>query len=276
MAKLTLFTSVSHRNDYVGLNQIIEAWEAAGFIDRKQIPKEERQKHLMWVARIGGLVLNPSNVEETKTPYEYALCCTYRSIWKSNPKVLPWNFYPRDWLSYQTVLSEPVLLERKIKSIFSGTIRGTIYGRRPQFHERQKWMNSTEIFSWKPASTFRFSNNFYPQIIDYYRALAAAKFGLCPMGDVGICQREIETMGLGCIPVFTPGVEYLYAYPVQQGIHFIFANNPEEMHRQIETMSQSDWRQMSQNGKEYFSKHCTPTGLWQTVLETIERYNIAV
>jgi hypothetical protein len=173
-------------------------------------------------------------------------------------------------------------LEKTTKSIFSGTIRYSVKGYAPKQtlvdgkHIRFTWMNSTEIFSHRPARRYTRTNTLFPTIKDYYVALAKSKFGLCPAGDCGVCQREIETLGLGCIPIYTPGVEYNYFCPPVENVHFIYANNPTEMNEKIDNMSKEKEDEIRKNGVEYFNKYCTPTGLWNSVLKTIKKYSIKV
>lgn len=267
--KIKLHTCVSSAVSYVGLNQYIDYWEKEGYIERIQIPMLRDGRFISWVGRVGGLCLEPSNVRAISTPYEYCMACQYRVDWYNDPKVLPWNFYVRDWASYSNVQKE-LPLEKTALSIFSGTIRG-------DKHTRNIWKDSTEIFSYRAARMYTRTNRLFPTMEDYYRGLAKTKYGLCLAGDCGgVCQRDIETMGLGCVPVYTPGVERKFYVPPQENVHFLFANNPEEMKENMSKLSDKDREDMAQNGIKYFDKYVSPKGLWNTVLETVEKYNIKV
>jgi hypothetical protein len=270
MAKLKLYTVVTPQIDYPGLTQIIGYWEREGWIDRITIPIKPDLRFISWVGRIGGLALEPSNVERISTPYEYVLACQYRATWKKYPKVLPWTHYIRDWASFEKVREEmsKTPFERKTLSIFSGTIRT---GR-----SRNLWINSTEIFSYRNARNYKRTNTLYKTYADYYRALASSKYGLCPVGDGPVCQREIETMGLGCVPIYTPGVEWERHVSPQENVHYIFAKDPAEMKEKINAISDKQREEMSKNTMEYFDKYISPKGMWDAVLTTIEKYNIKV
>jgi len=266
--KIKLYTCVSKTVDYIGLNQYITYWEKEGWIERIQIPMIRDRRFISWVGRVGGLALEPSNTDYIITPYEYALCCQYRSSWKKNERVLPWNFYVRDWNAYSSVQSK-LPYKKTTKSIFSGTIRGNR-------HHRNIWKDSTEIFSFRPAKSYKRTNMLFPTLTNYYEGLAKSRFGLCPVGDCPVCQRETETMGLGCVPIFTPGVEWDYYVPMKENVHFIFAKDPQEMNKKIEDLSLSQYNDLYNNGIQYFEDHCSPEGLWDSVLGTIEKYNINV
>ena len=265
MTKIKLYTPVNKDCNYIGFNEIITDWEENGLIERIKI--DYKGRFCAWVGRIGGLVLEPSDIGRQSLPYEYALCSQYRKGWENNPKILPWNFFVRNWGDYKKV-QDQLPLEKTHKSIFSGTIRST----NPV--KRDIWINSTEIFSYRPARTYNRTNLLYPTLGDYYKALAQTRFGLCPCGDIGKCQREVETMGVGCIPIFTPGVETSYFVRPTEGVHYIYADNPQEMNDKINSMSEEQQKHLREEGIKFFNDYCSPNGLWNSVLKTIEKYNI--
>lgn len=265
--KIKLYTCVDSNTDYIGLNQIISYWEEKDWIERVHIPMLNDKRFISWVGRVGGLALEPSDVERIATNYEYVLSCQYRSSWDDKKNILPWNFYVRDWKGFYKVQQE--ISKRNIRSIFSGTIRG-------DSHNRNIWKDSTEIFSYRCARTYNITNTMFKTIEDYYRALHNSKFSLCPVGDCPICQRETESLGMGCVSVFGEGVEWKYFVSPQENVHFITAKNPEEMNMKIDSMSEENRLYISNNATQYFNKYCSPDGLWNSVLCTIEKYNIKV
>jgi len=50
----------------------------------------------------------------------------------------------------------------------------------------------------------------------------------------------------------------------------------EEMKDKISKLNDKDREEIAQNGIKYFDRYVSPKGLWNTVLETIEKYNIKV
>lgn len=266
--KLKLFTCVTKDNDYIGLNQIYEYWENEGYVDRVHIPMKSDRRFIAWVGREGGLALEPSDIEAISSEYEYVLACQYRSSWNNKEKVLPWNFYVRDYKSLMEVRKE-MPFKKTIKSIFSGTIRG-------DKHPRNIWKGSTEIFGFRPARRYTRTNNLYSSAVEYYRSLAQSQFGLCLVGDCPVCQRETETMATGCVPVFTPGIEWKYFVSPKENEHFIFAEDPIDFKLKMDLMTKSEIQNISKNAMEYYDKYCSPKGLWQSVLQTIEQKGIKV
>lgn len=266
--KIKLYTVVNANQDYIGLNQIINYWQEKEWIERIQIPIKRDRRYISWVGRVGGLALEPSCIDYISDTYEYVLACQYRSSWKSKANVLPWNFYVRSWSDYKNI-RQKLPIPKTIRSIFSGTIRGAS-------NTRNKWAGSTEVFSFRAARSYTRTNRMFPNLSDYYMALAKSKFGLCPVGDCPICQRETETMGLGCVPIYTPGVEWEYYVSPVENVHFIYANTPEEMNKKIDDMGDKDREEIAANGMRYFDDYCSPEGLWKSVLGTVEKYNIKI
>ena len=276
MSKIKLGCFVGEDRDYIGFYKLIKEWERLGLAEigeRPPYPARRYMRHIfsVWVGRVGGLVLDPTTTRVTATndPFEHALITEYTDRVRDIPNTHPWNFWVRDLDAYNVVRNEMVNVKKKVESIFSGTIRGAV-------HERNKWKNSTEIFSFSGATHYKKTNRLRNSIIDYYRLVSSSKFGLCPVGDQGFCQREVETIGLGAIPVFTPGTLNRYHEPMVEDEHFIYAENPEEMHQKINGISEEKRTWMVERGQDYYKRRLSPEGMWSSVLETIDKYNIKV
>lgn len=265
---LKLYTCVTKDCDYIGLNQVYEYWEDKGYIKREFIPMKRDRRFIAWVGRVGGLALEPSNIDSISDQYEYVLCCQYRSDWHNKEKVLPWNFYVRDHKSLMEV-RKIMPIKKTIQSIFSGTIRG-------ENHPRNVWKGATEVFGWRPARRYTRTNNLYSSSFEYYKALASSKFGLCLVGDCPVCQRETETLGAGCVPVYTPGIEWKYFASPRENIEFIFAKDPDEFKNKMESMTEKEILEISNNAMSFYDNHCSPEGLWKSVMATIEQKGIKV
>jgi hypothetical protein len=270
---IKLFTCVSKNCDYIGLNQIYTEWEKKGYVQREHIEMLPDKRFIAWVGRVGGLALEPSDVRNINQEYEWVLACQYNSAFKDMPKVLPWNFYVREWDSFQRAQAElSDSIPRKIKSIFSGTIRNRGLGA-----ARAQWINSTEVFSYVPAGRYtRVNRSHCKNTFDYYRELGNSKFGLCPVGDCPICQRESETPGMGCVAMYTPGVEWKYAVSPVEGRDFITVKDVDDMNAKMTAMSEADILEMSHNARKWFDSACTPDSLWKSVMRTVEEKNIKV
>ena len=267
--KIKLYTCVNKDCDYIGFNQYITYWEEKGYIERIHIPMLRDKRFIAWVGRVGGLALEPSNILSISTPYEYVLSCQYVPAYVNNPKILPWSFYVRNWADYSKVQLE-LPLPKTTASLFSGTVRENP----PYEGRRGKWKEHCEVFSFRRARTYNRHNGMFATSADYYRALAKSKYGLCPIGDTEVTQREIETMGLGCVPIYTKEVYWKRHNTPVENVHFIYCDNPQEMKDKIASISDKDREAIAKNAMEYFNKNCSPDGLWNAVLETIEKFSI--
>lgn len=267
---IKVYTSVSSDRDYVGWHNIIQQWEETGKIERIQIAPVD-SRFISWVGRVNGLAIEPSDARKITQPYEYAMCCQYRSnLMADNPRIIEYNMWVRDFFAYRDVINEPI--EKTNESIFSGTIRGGS-------HSRNLWKNSTTIWGDRPARTYNRTNDLFPTIKDYYRALAGSKFALCLAGDGGeksCCQREVESMLFNCIPIFDKGVCTDWYGELAEGTHYLRADNPEQMHELINTISNEQVSYMRQEIEEYAEDYLTPAGLWSTVLEVIQDKGIKI
>ena len=278
MSRIKIHSLCTPSHGYIGFFKIVKEWERLGFIEIGEPATCPTQKkfgqHMftVWVGRVGGMALEPTLTRLTytpKDPFEHALVTEYTNDVREIANTHPWNFWVRHLDDYDAVRNQLSTIDKEIESFFSGTIRK----RHPI---RNAWMDSTEVFSWRVARRYTRMNRLAKTMKDYYMLLASSKFGLCPMGDQGYCQREVECLGLGVIPIFTPGVEYNYHEPLVKDVHFIYAENPEEMNRKISEMDEEKIKWMINNGLEYYERRISPKGMWNSVLETVDKYNIKV
>jgi hypothetical protein len=101
---------------------------------------------------------------------------------------------------------------------------------------------------------------------DYLGALASAKFGLCMPGYGPKCNREIECMALGTVPVCAPYVDMdNYHSPPQEGVHYIRLKSvdPAKAKEQLERISQEDWEAMSKAAQEWWRENASAEGMWR-------------
>lgn len=269
---IKLYTTVSPNRDYVGFNNIIKKWEEYKFIERVQV-EPFNSRYISWLGKNKELCIEPSN-PDTGMDYQYCLCCQYRSaIHKQDKRIVPLNLYARDWNAIDIERKKYNCWEsRTIESLFSGTIRG-------DQHTRNKWTNSTTIWSTAPARTYNRTNKLYSTQKEYYEALHNTRFGLCLGGDGGdksACQREIEVMLLGCIPVFDKHVSIELYEPLVENKHYLLADNPEEMRHKINALTKDNIDYMLNEIQDYAETFLTPEGIWQSIIEIIEAYNIRI
>ena len=104
----------------------------------------------------------------------------------------------------------------------------------------------------------------------YLETCSSFKFGISLPGVGPKCLRDIEYMGMGTLPVFSPGVSIDYYDPLVEGIHYVGAGNPGEAIEKMKTISKTKWEEMSNNCIEWFEKNCSIEGSFKTTVSVIE------
>jgi hypothetical protein len=100
---------------------------------------------------------------------------------------------------------------------------------------------------------------------EYLDKLAHAKFGLCMAGFGLKCNREIECMALGTVPVVAPDVDMsCYSNPPQEDIHYIRLKTWESYDAlmTIDNISQERWESMSLAAQQWYKENSSVEGLW--------------
>ena len=98
---------------------------------------------------------------------------------------------------------------------------------------------------------------------EYLEALQNAKYGLCIRGYGPKCNREIELLSLGTVPVITNGVEISdYAEPLIDGTHVICVSDHEDAIQKICKISEEKWVEMSEAGFQWWKRNCSVEGSW--------------
>ena len=106
---------------------------------------------------------------------------------------------------------------------------------------------------------------------DYLSILKRVKFGLCIAGVGPKCLRDVELMGNGTVPVFTPGVSTDYYNKLIKDKHYLYAENPEQFKEVTRSCSREKWEYMSNECQIWFNENCSVAGSFATTNMIIER-----
>ena len=99
---------------------------------------------------------------------------------------------------------------------------------------------------------------------EYLLALQAAKYGLCLRGYGPKCNREIELLAMGTVPLVTPGVDYTgYAEPLIDGVHVICVADADDAKVKMAAVTEEAWTAMSTAGYEWWKRNASAEGSWQ-------------
>ena len=106
---------------------------------------------------------------------------------------------------------------------------------------------------------------------DYLNILSDFKFGLCLPGVGPKCLRDVELIGMGTVPIITPGVCTTYYDPLVENVHYFRANNPSEAQKIMDECDDETWKEMSDNCINWFEKNCSIEGTFNRTVEIIEK-----
>lgn len=169
-----------------------------------------------------------------------------------NKLIQPWIFWPRKPKLVEEVLKENKNYnydERKIESIFMGgfTTQQQLNNRNPT---KLGWDKVITEFYFIQGNKFKYSHK------EYLYQLQKSKYGLCLRGFGKKCNREMELMAMGTVPIITPDVSIdYYNDKLIENKHYIRINNPSEYKTKINSISKEQWTEMSNNCKQWYMKN---------------------
>jgi hypothetical protein len=135
---------------------------------------------------------------------------------------------------------------------------------------QHKWNKSIELFEMPIRKKYKYTQK------EYLELLINSKYGLCLSGYGPKCNREIELLGMGVVPIITPLVDLTYYNPLIEDVHYIKVNNPSEIKDKIKNIGKHKWEEMSNNGIKWYEKNCSPNGSFVTTCEILEKNNIKI
>jgi glycosyltransferase involved in cell wall biosynthesis len=99
---------------------------------------------------------------------------------------------------------------------------------------------------------------------EYLEALQNAKYGLCLRGYGPKCNREIELLAMGTVPIVTADVDIdNYDEPLQDGIHVIrVKDKADAINKIVYEMPEAKWAEMSEAGFQWWKRNCSVEGSW--------------
>jgi len=209
-----------------------------------------------WINEIGDVLLYDFPLLD-RLKHDYNLCL-FSNSFTEGAKNKKWIFWPKHSRIYDSK-KEHLRKSYEDREIFSGFIGAPTNLKRNQF--AAEWSSICEFF--------RFTHD--PIDHDkYLETCSSFKFGISLPGVGPKCLRDIEYMGMGTVPVFSPGVSIDYYDPLVEGIHYVGAGNPGEAIEKMKTISKTKWEEMSNNCIEWFEKNCSIEGSFKTTVSVIE------
>lgn len=183
-----------------------------------------------------------------------------------HPNGLPWIYWGRrpKMLHNKIMAGLKGFDDRTIESIFLGKIENGVQQANRTKHD---WSKYIELFSMPIKLGDSFSWPYTQE--EYLDKVSNTKFGLCLPGYGPKCNREIEYLGLGVVPLITENVDTKYHDPLIENLHYFRIKTPEDIQKIIKACSKDRWEYMSYNCKKWYEKNCSPVGAFETTLRIV-------
>ena len=219
----------------------------------------------VWVEREGGILLYDRPILDfLPRDFKFGLFGNTVPDFSTSS---PWIFWGRRPRVLEEYRKKPHLLyaERTIESIFVGKVENPT-----QLKKRTTtdWSNSIDLFEMPVSQGYPIAPYKYTQE-EYLDLLRKSKFGLCLPGYGPKCNREIELMGLGVVPIITPGVDLTYFNPLTENKHYLFASSPEKLKGILGSITQKKWEEMSKSCVSWYENNCSVKGSFNTTKKII-------
>ena len=251
----------NHNNDT--FRQLLYMWSEKNLC----ILKEEDTKHV-WYNAIGDILLyDRPTLEWIQSDSDL----TVNKILFGNP--LPpkqienisssWIFWGRQPRELEKLSSNNLdYSSRRIESIFIGKCENKV---QEQFRLNQDWSNYIQVYKMHKAD----EKYIYTQS-EYLQLLKNSKFGISLRGFGPKCNREIELMAFGTVPIIDSTVSMDYYDSPIENIHYFRINNPSDIKKIVQSCSEEKWNQMSQACVNWYKKNCSTKGSFQTTMNAIK------
>jgi hypothetical protein len=237
--------------------ELIDIWKEMGLCE---VIENEVDNYFIW-----------ANEPNETLLYEYDRWDVFPSLpfaWKKglfagmqHPNGIPWIYWGRRPKMLQSKIDSGLKSydNRNIQSIFLGKVENGI-----QLNNRTTydWSKVVEFFNMpiKMGDSFNWP---YTQE-QYLDKVSDSRFGLCLAGYGPKCNREIEYLGLGVVPIVTENVCTKYYDPLIEGMHYFKTNNPQQVTKIINDCSKDRWEYMSYSCRKWYNKNCSPIGSFET------------
>lgn len=156
--------------------------------------------------------------------------------------------------------------QRDTLSIFAGKIENDAQ-KANRTQSKVDWSKHIQDFSCPVNGNRKYNQD------QYLARVQHSRYGLCLPGFGNKCNREIELMALGTVPIVTPGVDISgYYRPPQENVHYIFAENGKELEEKVSAISPEKWTDISTACTQWYQENCSPQGAFHTTIEIIDNW----
>lgn len=173
-----------------------------------------------------------------------------------------WIFWPRRPMILEKLLEQPTLSynERPIQTIFIGNYENST---QEKYRNNNNWSDVITEFHCTSGNKHKFKQQ------EYLSKLRTSKFGLCLRGYGSKCHREVELMAFGTVPLLTADVSVDYINSLQENIHYIKVNSPDDLKVKVDNILESEWKILSDNCIKWYKTNVHSANSWNTTISSI-------
>jgi hypothetical protein len=156
--------------------------------------------------------------------------------------------------------------QRPIKSIFIGKIENSV---QESFRDVPLWEKYISLFDcMKNNEPYKYTQE------QYLTKLSDSKFGLCLRGFGPKCNREIELLAMGVVPLLTPDVDVTYYETLKENVHFFRIHKPEDVTQIVSETTPEKWLEMSTSCREWYRSSASVQGSFDITCKVISELSL--
>lgn len=253
----------SHEGDM--FRELVEMWHEAGYIERVE---HGSSKHC-WLHAIGDTLLyDRDNWDWLENSTPYTKCLTGNADPSLQRDAHPWIFWGRHPRLIEKIAMGGLkpMTDRTDTLVFFGRIENRVQGSYRQ--DVDGWRSLCSKFVMPVGAKEPYPLG--PE--DYLKALQGSKYGLCLRGYGPKCNREIELLAMGTVPLVTPDVDYTnYIEPLIDGIHVLCVKDADDARAKMAAVSDQQLETMSKAGHLWWKRNASVKGSWSRTRDIISQ-----
>lgn len=258
MSKIKVFKPVpkwGHKGDT--FREIIDVWENKGLVQICASP----DRFVYWNQR-DILLHDHPRIESDLPDFKLGLFGNAQ-----HEDGLPWIFWGRNPMHLEDTFNQHARVKPKYRmweSLFLGKIENDIQTQN-RFQSRIDWSSCVQNIA-----IVKGANAPYPYSpADYLYNMSVAKFAILLPGYGPKCNRDIEAMAMGAIPIATPGVCTAYHDQWEEGKNYFRIENEEQLQEVYET-DNAVLEEMQERNYDWYVRNCTWKGSFNTTKAIVQ------
>jgi len=247
-----------HKGDT--FREILDVWEAKGLV--QLVPSPDRY---VWWGRDKTLLHDHPRIEFDLPEFNVGLFGN-----QQHTGGLPWIFWGRNPKHLEENFNEHSRIKPKYrmwKSIFMGKVENEIQMNN-RFQSKIDWSKNIQNF----VMVKGFNTPYPYSPADYLYNMSTAKFSLLLPGYGPKCNRDIEAMAMGSIPIVTPGVCVEYHDTWVEGENYLRMEKEKDLKKIYDTPN-DQLEEIQERNYDWYVRNCTFEGAFNTTKKIIEGYH---